>query len=486
MLYCVRSALALPAMIRASAAVRWLPSHCVESTASGGAITVIAYVLMLLVFTLELSSFFDSQVSSTMTLDVDKSPLLQINFDIDMNDIECRNLEVIVIDQQGKEAIKSLDKNYLLSDLDKHGKHQGVHKVRDSGFGGDEESDEEVEHKRLATKLEKEDGKKELDADWSDSHDGFKHSSFQHVIQYHDFTLINFFAEWCTHCRKFAPMWKEIAQKISEAEFDVGGREKKKVHVIKMNCVDFMQTCREQGIDAFPTIRLYRSDGTFSRFDGHRTQAGIENWVQMILMASKRPAAHNEPWKKHFEESEMGCNARGYLRVPKAPGHLEFFAGAGDQNLLASMTNVSHRINHLTFSDLGTFSPGILRRIPEEAKAFQKPLNNRQFSTNNFHEAWEHHLKVVRTKTQVGSTYQFLHYSRTARLNKSEVPQARFYYDLEPFAMEVKVEQKRWYDLSTSLLAVLGGLFVVLRLTSMAVLGVAGSGAGRKRNGLLT
>jgi len=449
---------------------------------------MVSYAVMLVVFFGEITSFLESQMSSTMTLDIDSSPYLQINFDIDMHDIECRNLDVIVIDEQGKEAIRSLEKNYRLMDLDKGGKTKGVHRVRDSDFGDDAESDADLEHKRLANTLERQDGKQELDADWSSSHDGFKHQSFQHVIQYHDFTLINFFAEWCGHCRQFAPLWKEIGDKIGGIEYDVGGNEKRKVHVIKMNCVDFMQNCREQGIDAFPTIRLYRSDGSFTRFDGHRTQAGLENWVQMILMQSRKaPVHHTQPFNRHHEEAETGCNARGYLRVPKTPGHLEFFAGGGDQNLVASMTNVSHRVNHLTFSEaVGGFG-GSRRSVPAEARKFEMPLNNQQFNTHRFHEAWEHHLKVVRTKTRQGNTYQFLPYSRTARLTEKEVPQARFYYDLDPFAMEIRSEQKRWYDFATSLLAILGGVYVVMRLTSRAMLGVVGDGSGsHRKNGLLT
>jgi len=454
---------------------------------TGGTITIVCYSLMLIVFFCELSSFFESQMSSSMTLDLDSNPYLQINFDIDMHDIECRNLDVIVIDEQGKEAIRSLDKNYRLSDLDKGGKHQGVHRVRDTDFGNDAADDEELEHKRLANKLERKDGKQELDADWSDSHDGFRHQSFEHVIQYHDFTLINFFAEWCSHCRTFSPQWKELAAKINGNEYDTGLQEKKKVHAIKMNCVDFQPACKQQGIDAFPTIRLYRSDGTFTRFDGHRTQVAIENWAQMLLLQHRQPHSKQTSWSQHHEEAETGCNARGYLRVPKTPGHLEFFAGGGDQDLVASMTNVSHRVNYLSFSDaIGGFG-GLRKRVPPEARKFEMPMNDRQFSTHSFHEAWEHHLKVVRTKTQSGDTYQFLHFSRTSRLKEREIPQARFYYDIEPFAVEVKYEQKRWYDLLTSLLAILGGLYVVLRLTSVAIMGFVSNGPrSERKNGLLT
>jgi len=447
------------------------------------------YIMMLAVFLCELRSFFEAQMNSSLTLDYEDDSNFQINFDIDMYDIECRNLDILVIDQQGQEPIRSVQKTYRLSDLNKAGRYQAVHRVRDSALANDAETDEELEHKRLATQLEKTDGKQELDSDWADSHDGFKHQSFEHVIQYHDYTLINFFAEWCSHCRQFSPMWKELATKIGQMQYTVAQNHKLHVHPIKLNCVDFQQICRDQGIDAFPTIRLYKSDGTFSRFNGHRSEAGIENWVAMILEQQHQSVGGaDSTWKRHHEESEMGCNVLGTLIVPKTPGHLELFAGGGDQNLVASMTNVSHKIKHLSFSEpRGGYKGPKRRRVPPEAKRFEVPMNNRHFSTRAFHEAWEHHLKVVRTVTHAGNTYQFSHYSRTSQLNRSEIPQARFYYDLEPFALEIRYEHKRWYDLSTSLLAILGGLFVSMRLGTMAVLTAMGSGPrSRRSNGLLS
>merc|ERR1719411_1035650 len=98
--------------------------------------------------------------------------------------------------------------------IDGTGRRKGIHSVKS---GADEEEPDEVrEHERIADELKKEDGEKELDADWDSSHDGFRHKSFEHVIQFHDFTLINFFAGWCIHCQRFAPQWREMATHIQE------------------------------------------------------------------------------------------------------------------------------------------------------------------------------------------------------------------------------------------------------------------------------
>jgi len=360
------------------------------------------------------------------------------------------------------------------------GRRKGVQSIKS---GADEEPEEEREHIKMIDKLKKEDGEKELDADWDSSHDGFRHQSFEHVIQFHDFTLINFFAGWCVHCQRFAPQWKVMADNLhKKADFADKDGHKHKVWPIKMNCVDFRDLCREKGIDAFPTIRLYKSDGTFSLFEGERNEKNILKWIQLVV------GTKSYGWKKHHDEFEAGCNARGFLRVPRVPGHLELLAGDGDQNLDPRMTNVSHLVKHLSFSDPrdAHHTQKAWRGLPLDALKHVTPLDGQEFSTSSFHAAHEHHLRVVSTVTSSGVAYQFSHYGRLQRLNESVVPQARFHFDLEPFAIQVITEQKKWYDFVTSLLAILGGIFVVLRLLSMFSLSVVSVLRPVPSNGLPT
>merc|ERR1719162_2108300 len=82
----------------------------------------------------------------------------------------------------------------------------------------------EAEHRKLMQQVIKDDSKAELDADWSNSHDGFKHQSFDHVIQGHDFTFVNFFAGWCSHCQQFAPSWVNLGKTIQDMEFLDSGK----------------------------------------------------------------------------------------------------------------------------------------------------------------------------------------------------------------------------------------------------------------------
>lgn len=458
----------------ASSAAKWLPRDIVESTQTGGAFTLAAYAIMLLVFFCELGSFLSSSYSTTMSLDKREGGKMQINFDVDLFDIECRNLKIVVFAQQSQERITSWSQDFWLRSIDDKGRTFGM--AIKPYENSDEEITKELEHKRTVEKLMAAKGKSELDSDWSSSHDGFQHQSFEEVIAAHDYTFINFFAGWCSHCRTFAPAWVQLAEKIhgngadKPAQFfkDREGVDRS-VRLIKMNCVDFQHLCNEKGIDAYPTLRLYKGDGDFSLFEGKRDEAEIIRWLERTIKMK------SYGWANNHQAFERGCNAKGRLVVDRIPGHLELMAGGGDQNLNAKLTNVSHLVKHLSFSDPddGRHHRKSWTGIPNDVLTHLSPLDGQSFVTDGFHQTWVHDMKVVSTISSRGQViYQFLHQKRLSKLKEDALPQAQFHYDFEPFSIWVTRDQKRWYDFLTSLLALLGGAFVMMRLFTNVSLSV--------------
>jgi len=462
-------------MLPASLSARWMPKDFVESTAAGGVFTLIAYVMMLWLFVLELLAYLGETPASELaldgTIDITKAEM-QINFDIDMYGVACKNLQVAVVDPLDDQPMKALSRNYILRNVefakDQAGSDRGVSKqVTDA------DEDLLLEEKR---KLESEDGKKELDADWASSHDGFQHQHFDHVIKYHDFTIINFFAGWCSHCRNFAPAWVEISQAINHQneqpnEYLDSTGHKRVVQALKVNCVDFQKLCKEQGVGAYPTIRLYQSNGHFSEYEGRRDMKGIMGFV---LDAVKKTSVNT--FIKHHTETQKGCNVVGYILVPRVPGYLELFAGGGDHALDPTMTNVSHFIKHLSFTEsqvMGHFHHmfpfGAIKGLPRDQRKFTHPLDNKKFITTEFHQTYEHHISVVSTWSSYGQVYQLSYYNRVATItNKSEVPQARFNYELDTFAIKILDQERKMYSFATSTMAILGGTFVIMKLLSSA------------------
>lgn len=462
-----------------STAARYLPKDFVEASRVGGIFTITAYVLMFICFFCELTSFLRSDTTSALMLDTRSNDNLQINFDVDFFDIECRNLQVSVYAQGSKEPLGMVAKDFWLRSVDSKGRAFGMafrpgdNDASDSSRssqGDKNDNQQEDEHEKIMKRLQKEDGKAELDSDWLSSHDGFKHKSFEHVIEGHDFTFINFFAEWCSHCRQFHPLWSLLAKKIHEdgnrmqpMTFPDRDGKLRSVRLVKMNCVDFKQLCHDKGIDAYPTLRLYKADGSFAVYEGKRDEAELMRWIERTVKMK------SYGWGKNHEEFERGCNAKGYFSVPRVPGHLELMAGGGDQTLNPRMTNVSHKVNHLSFSNPedGKYHRKSWVGLPHNVLDHVCPLDGTIWATRNYHEAYVHDFKIVSTISQRGYTaYQMAHNPRLSRLYEEVVPQAQFHWDVEPFSVVINSYEKRWYDFCTSTFAIVGGVFVIMRLFS--------------------
>lgn len=430
-----------------------------RGTLSGGVFTAIAYAVVLLLLLAELGAFLRTTYLTDVIMDENRDSLMTINFDITMYDLPCKYLKLAVYDKYGEEKINSTDQfNYI--PMDHQGQYKGMSYTKDE-ISALEEAD--------ATNDVSEAERKELDSDWSSSSDHFKHDDFNKVVTFHDFTLVNFYADWCVHCRQFYPQWMEASERINEKmQFSDGENRQTTVKMLRINCVDFGEQCQKAKIAAFPSIRLYKRDGSFEAFSQKRSIENIIGFLTSSIRNSHLIAA------QHHALFNEGCQVQGTLRVARVPGHFHLQAEAfGNVNVNPAMTNVSHLVNHLSFGDKEARKWAERQRIPREMVGHINPLDGKKFTVSRFHEAPQHYLKVVSTHVQGKSEvfYQMTHTDRVRKLRerKDAAPQARFTYDFSPMSVVVKAKSKRWYEFLTSLFAILGGTYTVIELCSGAV-----------------
>merc|ERR1711936_534903 len=63
------------------------------------------------------------------------------------------------------------------------------------------------------------------------------------------YTFIKFYAPWCGHCQEMAYDWEKP---LPGVDLTIG----------EVDCVDNALLCLKQGVDSYPTIKLYSSDGS--------------------------------------------------------------------------------------------------------------------------------------------------------------------------------------------------------------------------------
>jgi len=80
--------------------------------------------------------------------------------------------------------------------------------------------------------------------------------------------LVEFFAPWCGHCKKLAPIWEELATKSKE-----------KFNVAKVDCTVEKDVCSQNGVRGYPTVKLF-VDGKAIDFKGERTVDSFTKFVE--------------------------------------------------------------------------------------------------------------------------------------------------------------------------------------------------------------
>lgn len=416
--------------------------------------TIVAVILCTVLFFCEMSAFLTSRPTTRVVIDSNQDAGLRINFDVHMLDMACEFVTVGVWDAFGTERM-NITKNVQKQRIDHKGDHKGY------PYTEDELVELEFNDKSF-TKEEL----SELDADWGSTSDHFKHDNFQAVIDAHDFTMVNFYADWCPHCRQFAPTWKEFEDSVND------GKDKPKdadnvvanARVLKINCVDFEETCQEQSVQSFPSIRLYRrstKDKEWAEYHGPRTVEPLSAFLHSEV--GKRHMHRGAKYHSMFAE---GCRISGHLEVARVPGTVHFQAmHTNEKTLNLAFTNVSHHVHHFSFGEAPRRS---IYNLPPEYRRQVNPLDGRSFTVDKFHKAPNHFIKVVHTRFETTAlrSYQQTHQWSVRTLQRNTIPQAKFSYDLSPVEVVISKEERRWYDFLTQVFAIIGGAFSVMSIAT--------------------
>jgi len=280
--------------------------------------------------------------------------------------------------------------------------------------------------------------------------------------------MINFYAEWCIHCRQFAPTWAEAEKQAESMQFFDKNHNKVVVKLLRVNCVDFGNLCNTAGIRAYPTVRMYKQDKTFSIYFGARD-------VNAIIEFAK-DFAHNSEANKHLTVAhhsaiEEGCHVHGEVQVRRVPGYFLLEADSHLDSLEPSMTNVSHRVNHLWFLDdrqaLRDYIASTAKHVTADVIDNIHPMKQREFSVLKPHTAPQHYLNVIPTifddKVVV---YQSTVQSHIQDVPVTDVPQARFSYVFSPLTIKITTGRRPFYDFVTSVFAIIGGTYTFISLVN--------------------
>lgn len=437
---------------------RRVPKDLTEATTLGAFMSMCAMLVMALLFSAETFAFARTNISTEIALDDNSAPQIQLNFNITLFALQCDYVSVDVWDVLGTNK-QNVTKNIDKWQVDESGNRKT--------YSGRNRETREVRHEEHEESLD------EMHANGIHATPLSSKEEFLSYLEEHEMSFVNFFAPWCMWCQRLHPTWEKLAEEIDSLGMPVG--------IANVDCQAQSNLCREQRVMAFPTLRWYEAkEPMLPDYKSDRTVAAFVGYAKRKLELNERFKDWDKKGEKKAEQYRQmytmpenpGCQVSGTLWVNRVPGNFHIEAKSKNHNLNAAMTNLTHRVNHLSFGEMGKDPTKSVKRalkqVPEALQQFT-PLDGTMHVTREFHKAHHHYIKVVSTHLNMGmkavpTLYQFLEQSQIVSYAEVNVPEARFSYDLSPMSVVVEKTGRKWYDYLTSLCAIIGGTFTTLGL----------------------
>ncbi|CAJ0568317.1 unnamed protein product, partial [Mesorhabditis spiculigera] len=84
------------------------------------------------------------------------------------------------------------------------------------------------------------------------------------------FWFIKFYAPWCAHCKKLAPVWEHVGHAMTNMA--------QPIRIAKVDCTRFPSVCQELHIHAYPTLVFFRNGKTFN-YEGERRKESMVDYA---------------------------------------------------------------------------------------------------------------------------------------------------------------------------------------------------------------
>jgi len=449
---------------------RKIPRDLTEASLSGAGLSILAALLMVFLFGMELSAYLTTTTTSSVVVDRSRDgDYLRIDFNLSFPALSCEFASVDVSDVLGTHRFnltKTVRKYPIDPRLQRIGNEFDSGSVPKISNHGDEETGEDMfEHLG--------EGSVELNK-----------NNFDAFSKQFNVLVVNFYAPWCPWSNRLKPSWEKAA-KITAERYnpEMDGR----ILLAKVDCTVSMDLCRSHHIQGYPSIRIFRK-GHDVRGDEHGqhehesyygdrdTESLVSFMVELVppstvygkVQLEDKSGAANSTTKRPAPQAG-GCRIEGFVRVKKVPGELMISAQTGSHSFDASNMNMTHYVGFFSFGrKLSWRAVRWVNELLPELDTKIDRLTGNEFLSEHENITHDHYLQVVKTEVitlhRSQSERMLDQYDYTAHSNMIQslnVPVVKFHYELSPMQVLVKENAKSFSHFITNLCAIIGGVFTV-------------------------
>lgn len=493
------------------------PFDVAETSLRGRAMSAIAMVSMSTLFLLETKEYFSTTLDTNLSLNHnDDDPRVQLNFDIIMMDLPCEQATVDVFSTAGFE--KNVTKNIQKYPIDEDGVRQK------SEARNWHQNDVELWDPAVPETIE------DLHDDGEDAI-SLNDMSFPYALKQFPFLFVKFYSEDCSNCDDLHPTWEALGEVVTDTsmtmvdefieeedmgrefsndEYEAAVNKMSPVLVTKLNCSVHPNICNQQGIRAYPTMRIFVDGEAKGDYRGHRTVMELVHWLrhaeavhrepgmlkmQKVLDYASERTVRNEEEKEWNDElasyrapqhswnitQHPGCQLQGHIMVDKAPGKFVIHAKSFGMSIAAHMANLSHIVHHFSFGDPEAqqyMADHVVPGMPSGLVRSLHPMDENVYVTGELHQAHHHHLRVIThsfqwAKGEPGRFHRILQNSQLSNYRHHIVPEAEWSYEISPIVVSYIEEYRSWYAYLTGVLAIVGGAFTIVGMMDTGLLSIS-------------
>ena len=88
-----------------------------------------------------------------------------------------------------------------------------------------------------------------------------------------------FYADWCGHCKKFKPDFEKAMSKLNGKVSKGSETKGSKVNFVKVDCDVHKSLATDNGVSGYPTVKIFKSDGSSIDYDGERSYNGLKKYL---------------------------------------------------------------------------------------------------------------------------------------------------------------------------------------------------------------
>jgi thiol-disulfide isomerase/thioredoxin len=296
---------------------RKIPADLLEGTKRGSVLSVVSLFIMLILMVLETKSYLRTRIVTELALfnsSSSKGQKIILNFNITMLDLKCDFISMDQVSVFG--ALQNVNQHIRTRTIDQYGIRRPYSSTASSASlkilldrnSNTSSGDLKLYDPTVTETLQ------ELTKDGENAI-RLSQDTFSKVIQKHRFVFVDFFADWCSHCRDLAPTWEKLAKILNVASVDIAkqrlfsqkdelehespqfleGKDQKRLQhaeedvfqlpvlIAKVDCMEHHDFCRNQNIVAYPTIQLFVNGKKYGGdYYGHRTVLDFTDYLATI------------------------------------------------------------------------------------------------------------------------------------------------------------------------------------------------------------